>query len=106
MAMMRGDPYIYPTDHNGVAGYVIHSHGESVFLSEETIEELAVLILGGLSQEEFDDAVSRALQKHGGNFGAQGLQTAVGLPTAMDALKAYAEKLKSQVAQTDEGEEG
>jgi len=104
MAMMRGEPYIYPTTHNGVSGYNIHTRTGTIFLSEMTVEEQAVMILGGLSQAEFDAAVDRALEKHGNNFGAHGLQTAIGLPTALDMLRDYAEKLKSQTAQAEEGE--
>lgn len=111
MAYMRGHFYIWEDG----AGINIH-HGymcvddedcprdsdydvpQRVWLPNAIIEEFVAMKAHRMIEEgTWDAAVERATQKYaGGNFGADALASAVGVPSAMDLILARADQLREE----------
>lgn len=88
MAYMRGNPYIYPRDIQDVSGVQIETNTGSIFLRDEVMQDLAVMVLSRLSDDELADVVRRVAANYGGNIGADGVMERLGLPSVMDQVKA------------------
>lgn len=94
MALMRGNPYIYPTSRvltrgEEESGYAIHCGGdEYAFLETESAEEFAVMVVAKMDEAQKAAAMRRVVEKHGMNLGAVPLMKLLDLPNAMDWLEA------------------
>lgn len=83
MSFMRGEWYIYPTD----GGVLINHHSGSVLMPLDVLQELAAMIWHNMEPEAQQAAVRRAAENHAGNFSADGVLRALGLPTAVDMVR-------------------
>lgn len=95
MAYMRGEWYIYSDGthmcihHGGIEGTLA---GSFVAMPMDTFDELVAMRWHRLSAEEQQETMTRAFEKYAGNFGADGLATALGEPTVMESIAAKLEK--------------
>lgn len=79
MAYMRGISYVYSDGYN--------LHFDDIHIPNCFLDEYVVMRHAELTDAQRKRIEKRALRKHSGNFGCDGLSKKNGLPTVMEKLR-------------------
>lgn len=80
MSYMRGEFYTWSDGEN--------LHIRDLVIPDEIFAELAAMYFLRMTEEEREEAIRRAYENHGGNFGAEGVAKYLGKPSGYDMVKA------------------
>lgn len=79
MAYMRGEYYAWSDGEN--------LHINDLVIPDEVFEQLAAMYFLRMNEDEREDAIRRAYENHGGNFGCEGVAKHLGKPSGYDMVK-------------------
>lgn len=83
MAYMRGEHYVWSDGEN----LHLMGPGGEMTIPNTVFEELSAMYFLRLTEKEREDAIHRAYENHGGNFGCEGVAKYLGKPSGYDMLK-------------------
>lgn len=86
MAYMRGVNYVYNDGHN--------IHFNEIQIHNSIMDEYVVMRYAEMTNKQISRIEKRALKKHLGNFGCDGLAKKNGKPTVIEQLKTVLKRKK------------